>query len=141
MSTPLRISRRKFLGGAGVTLALPLLGAMSPSRAQAPAQPPRRMICINTSLGLHTPNLFPKKDGKDYILLSNSSRGLMKIDAQGIGSQEAIEQKIDDKAGLSYETIEVLKGVVQLDRLGEDTAVALIAGPDGKENLTTIELP
>lgn len=82
-----------------------------------------------------------KKDGKDYILLSNSSRGLMKIDAQGIGSQEAIEQKIDDKAGLSYETIEVLKGVVQLDRLGEDTAVALITGPDGKEDLKTIELP
>jgi hypothetical protein len=82
-----------------------------------------------------------KKDGKDYILLSNSSRGLMKIDAQGIGSQEGIEQKIDDKAGLSYETIEVLKGVVQLDRLGEDMAVALIAGPDGKEDLKTIELP
>lgn len=26
------------------------------------------MICINTSLGLHTPNLFPTKTGRDYEL-------------------------------------------------------------------------
>lgn len=82
-----------------------------------------------------------EKDGKDYILLANSSRGLMKIDAQGIGSQEGINERIEDKAGLSYETIEVLKGVVQLDRLNDGTAVALIQGADGKENLQTIELP
>jgi hypothetical protein len=82
-----------------------------------------------------------EKEGKDYILLSNSNRGLMKIDAQGIGSQSPINEKIDDKAGLSYETIEVLKGVVQLDRLSDGTAVALIQGADGKENLQTIELP
>lgn len=68
MSTPLTISRRKFLRGAGVTLALPLLGAMNPLRAQSATQPPRRMICINTSLGLHTPNLFPEQAGKDYGL-------------------------------------------------------------------------
>ena len=68
MSTSHRISRRRFLRGAGVTLALPLLEAMIPSRAQAATAPPRRMICINTSLGLHTPNLFPEKAGKDYAL-------------------------------------------------------------------------
>ena len=68
------LSRRTFLRGAGVTLALPLLEAMTPWRARAAAAtaaaaaPPRRMICINTSLGLHTPNLFPEKTGKDYAL-------------------------------------------------------------------------
>ena len=68
------LSRRTFLRGAGVTLALPLLEAMTPWRARAAAAtaaaaaPPRRMICINTSLGLHTPNLFPEKAGKDYAL-------------------------------------------------------------------------
>ena len=67
MSTPHRISRRTFLRGAGVTLALPLLEAMIPLRAAA-ALPPRRMICINTTLGLHTPNLFPATAGKDYVL-------------------------------------------------------------------------
>jgi hypothetical protein len=63
-----RISRRTFLRGAGVTLALPLLEAMIPHRARAAATPPpRRMLCINTTLGLHTPNLFPEKAGKDYV--------------------------------------------------------------------------
>ncbi|MGV3722204.1 MAG: DUF1552 domain-containing protein [Actinomycetota bacterium] len=66
-----RIHRRAFLRGAGVTLALPLLDAMAPSRARAgtgATAPPRRMICINTTLGLHTPNLFPVKAGPDYEL-------------------------------------------------------------------------
>lgn len=63
-----RISRRTFLRGAGVSLALPMLGAMSPLRGLAAAEPPRRLICINTTLGLHTPNLFPEKAGKDYEL-------------------------------------------------------------------------
>lgn len=61
------LSRRTFLRGAGVTLALPLLEAMSSLRAAA-ATAPRRMICINTTLGLHTPNLFPEKAGRDFEL-------------------------------------------------------------------------
>ena len=68
MATPQRFSRRTFLRGTGVTLALPLLESMVPLRAQAATQPPRRMICINTTLGLHTPNLFPSAAGKDYAL-------------------------------------------------------------------------
>ena len=62
-------NRRTFLRAAGVTLTLPLLEAMTHERAHAAAvEPPRRMICINTSLGLHTPNLFPTQPGKDYEL-------------------------------------------------------------------------
>jgi len=68
MTVARRFSRRTFLRGAGVTLALPLLEVMTPLRAQAAATPPRRMICINTTLGLHTPNLFPAAAGKDYEL-------------------------------------------------------------------------
>ena len=67
-----RLSRRTFLRGTGVTLTLPLLEAMVPVRAQAKSssrgEPPRRMICINTTLGLHTPNLFPTRAGRDYEL-------------------------------------------------------------------------
>jgi hypothetical protein len=69
MTAHRRISRRAFLRGAGVTLTLPLLDAMLPARVQAAASaPPRRMICINATLGLHTPNLFPKQAGRDYEL-------------------------------------------------------------------------
>jgi hypothetical protein len=42
---------------------------MRPTRAAVRiAEPPRRMICINTTLGLHTPNLFPSQTGRDYEL-------------------------------------------------------------------------
>ncbi len=70
MITGMGYSRRTFLRGAGVTLTLPLLDAMSPRvvKAAADKEPPRRMICINTSLGLHTPNLFPTQTGHKYEL-------------------------------------------------------------------------
>jgi hypothetical protein len=70
MSVSNRICRRSLLRGAGVTLTLPLLEAMQPrsSRAAEAAEPPRRMICINTTLGLHTPYLFPTATGRDYEL-------------------------------------------------------------------------
>ena len=70
MSVSNRICRRSLLRGAGVTLTLPWLEAMQPrnSRAAEAAEPPRRMICINTTLGLHTPYLFPTATGRDYEL-------------------------------------------------------------------------
>lgn len=70
MSVSNRICRRSLLRSAGVTLTLPLLEAMQSrsSRAAEAAKPPRRMICINTTLGLHTPYLFPTAAGRDYEL-------------------------------------------------------------------------
>ena len=62
----MKLTRRTFLRAAGVTVALPALEAHS-SAAQA-AKPPRRMVCINTPLGLHPAAFFPEKAGKDYPL-------------------------------------------------------------------------
>lgn len=64
-----KCSRRTFLRGVGVTLTLPMLEVMISRRAlAATVEPPRRMILVNTTLGLHTPNLFPAQAGKDYEL-------------------------------------------------------------------------
>lgn len=64
-----RLSRRTLLRGAGVSLTLPLLESMAPLQAQSTStETPRRMICINNTLGLHTPNLFPTQTGCDYEL-------------------------------------------------------------------------
>jgi BMFP domain-containing protein YqiC len=62
----MNLSRRTFLRAAGVTLALPLL-EMHAVGAPA-AKTPRRMVCINTPLGLHPAAFFPEKAGKDYAL-------------------------------------------------------------------------
>jgi hypothetical protein len=63
-------TRRQFLRGAGVALALPWLEALAPRRSllAAPEGPPRRTVLIMTNLGMHGPNFFPEKAGKDYAL-------------------------------------------------------------------------
>jgi|SRR5262245_3017878 len=64
----MQLSRRTFLRAAGVSLALPWLDAMVPGRALAADVGPRRMVCICTPLGLHAPQFFPEKPGKDFAL-------------------------------------------------------------------------
>ena len=82
-----------------------------------------------------------RKDGHDYILMANSKHGVIKIPAEGIGEAEGIkEAKVSGKAGVGYETIASLKGVVQLDRFDKDNAILLIQTNSGL-NLETIELP
>src|SRR5438128_762501 len=66
-SMHLTLNRRRFLRAAGVSLALPWLDALAPAQ-NAAAGPPRRMVCICTPLGLHAPNLFPERAGRDYAL-------------------------------------------------------------------------
>src|SRR5205807_6440448 len=41
-----------------------------------------------------------KKGGKEYILLANSARGVMKISTEGIDKAEGITAKVNDTAGL-----------------------------------------
>jgi hypothetical protein len=81
-----------------------------------------------------------KKDGVDYILMANSNRGVMKLDASDLGSYHQITDKIAGTKGVPYETIEALQGVRRLDRLDEGLALAMVATGDAL-NLTTIALP
>src|SRR6185436_10625562 len=65
----MNLHRRTFLRATGVAMALPLFDALLPKRARgAEAAVPRRMVCINTPLGLHPANFFPAKAGRDYEL-------------------------------------------------------------------------
>jgi hypothetical protein len=82
-----------------------------------------------------------KKDGKDYVLMSNSSRGMMKIDLAGIDKIEGIKERIDGTAGLKYETIKGKHGVQKLDAFGKDHALILMREKGGKLNVETMELP
>jgi hypothetical protein len=78
-----------------------------------------------------------EKDGKQFLLLSNSARGVMKISTDSIEKQPALETKVADKAGLPYETIAELKDVEQLDKLGNANAIILVKGG----TLSAITLP
>ena len=82
-----------------------------------------------------------RKDGKDFLLLSNSARGVMKISTENIARNEGITTPVKDTAGQTYETIKELTGVVQLDRLNDDNVVVLIQAADGTQDLRTVVLP
>jgi hypothetical protein len=59
------ISRRTFLRGSGVALALPLLDGMAPvAKAADKPKVPRRMICVMSPLGLDHDQLYPKEAGR-----------------------------------------------------------------------------
>src|SRR4051812_19470050 len=67
------LSRRTFLRGAGVCLALPLLEAMLPARIRAAGNAaavtsPRRILAINVPLGFIPEKFFPAQTGADYEL-------------------------------------------------------------------------
>ncbi len=82
-----------------------------------------------------------EQSGETYVLMANSARGVMKIKTAGVDDIDAIEERINGTAGLSYETIEDWKGIVQLDRLGESHAVVIQETEDGKKHLKSMELP
>ena len=82
-----------------------------------------------------------RKDGKDFLLLSNSARGVMKISTENIARNEGITTAVPGTAGQAYETIKELQGVVQLDQLNEDNVVVIVQSADGTQDLRTVPLP
>jgi hypothetical protein len=84
-----------------------------------------------------------KKDGKEFLLLANSSRGVMKISTEGIEQAEGITKPVPDGGtrGQTYDTIAELKGIMQLDRLDDTHGLVLVRNDDGKQDLKSIDLP
>lgn len=80
------------------------------------------------------------KDSKPFALMANSARGVMKVSLEDIERIDAIVERIQDKAGLKYDTLSDLKGVEHLDKLGETHAVLLVRTPKGL-SIQTIQLP
>lgn len=61
------LSRRAVLRGAGISLGLPFLDAMSPAFAAGAAVPrAKRFVGVSLSLGLHGPHLIPQGAGTKY---------------------------------------------------------------------------
>jgi hypothetical protein len=82
-----------------------------------------------------------QKGGKDYLLLANSARGVMKISTEGIAERESISEPVRDTAGQPYEKITEMKGIEQLDLLDKDNALVVVRTPNGSMNLETVPLP
>lgn len=83
-----------------------------------------------------------QKDGKDYLLLANSSRGVMKVSTDKIEEASDIKEPVRGAAtaGLKYETIEGVKGVEQLSQFDSRNAL-VIRKTDAGQNLEALPLP
>lgn len=83
------------------------------------------------------------KDKKDYALMANNARGVMKITLEGIDKAEHISKGVGGggTAGTKFETVKELEGVVQLDKLDDDRALIVVEGKDKGLSLKTIKLP
>lgn len=84
-----------------------------------------------------------QKDGKEFLLLANSSRGVMKVNTDKIETVEGIAQPVPDgnTKGLTYETIPGWTGVDQLERLDARHALVIRHTDNGAVNLETLLLP
>ena len=82
-----------------------------------------------------------KKDGKEFLLMSNSSRGVMKIPTATFGTAPGITAKVTtETAGIAYETIASMKGVEQMDQLDAQRSIVLARTATGL-NLSAVALP
>jgi len=82
-----------------------------------------------------------KKDGAEYLLMSNTTRGVMKIPTKDFASQSAITEPVKTgTAGITYETIKSMTGIEQLDLLDASHSIVVAKTPTGLA-LQTVALP
>jgi len=79
------------------------------------------------------------KDGKHFILMANSARGVMKLPADNLGTFQPITKQTEI-TGVPYETIASLKGVQQLDKFDDANALVLMTSGSSLD-LRTVPLP
>ena len=76
-----------------------------------------------------------QKGGKNFILMANNSRGVMKLTADHLDSYKPIVAHTEI-TGVPYETVASLKGVTQLDKFDDSNALVLMGS-----DLRTVPLP
>jgi hypothetical protein len=82
-----------------------------------------------------------KKDGREFLLMSNTSRGVMKIPTDGFAAASPITAPVrTETGGIGYETIASMTGIEQLDLL-DSTRTIVLSRAEGALNLTTVALP
>ena len=84
-----------------------------------------------------------QKGNSDYLLMSNTSRGVMKIPTEDFGSQPGLTEPVHggNKAGIAYETVSQITGVEQLALLDDQHAIVIARNDAGVANLEAVALP
>lgn len=82
------------------------------------------------------------KDGKKFLLVIHTKRGVMKVSTEGIGRKDGLTTPVSGggTAGQTFEKVPELEGAVQLDKVSDTEAVVVFA-KDGALTLKTVALP
>ena len=80
-------------------------------------------------------------DDEEFLLMANNSRGVMKIKTADLTEAEQLTEKVDDTAGVAYETLADWTGVLQLDTFGKEHVIILVQGEDGGLSLKVVPNP
>ena len=80
------------------------------------------------------------KGGQEYLLMSNTSHGVMKIPTSQFASAAPITARVGGTQG-AFEKIAALQGVEQLDLLDNGRTILIVRGADGARSLTAVVLP
>jgi hypothetical protein len=82
-----------------------------------------------------------KKDGKEFLLMSNNSRGVMKIPTNSFATAAPITEPVkSETAGVPYEKITSMAGIEQMDLLDAQRSIVLARTTSGL-NLAAVPLP
>ncbi len=125
-----------------------------PTASLKPGEKVKGVTIADLGAGNQPLDMVPyKKDGHDFILIANSSRGLVKLRADALENYAAIDSptQVDGPAGVPYDK-QALQNVQQLAAFDATTAVVLIGKPGpgpafapgkpaGPLTLQTIALP
>jgi len=84
-----------------------------------------------------------RSGGDQFLLIANSSRGVMKLPTAGFSGARPLSERVSDgaTAGIVYEKIKTWAEVSQLDLLDEQHALILRRGANASLDLATLSLP
>jgi hypothetical protein len=82
-----------------------------------------------------------RKDGRDFLLMSNNSRGVMKVATADVAAGAPITTPVETPTGgISFEPIASMRGVEQMDLLNAQSSI-VVARADNALHLQVLPLP
>jgi hypothetical protein len=83
-----------------------------------------------------------KKDGKEFLLMANTTRGVMKIPTEGFATATPITMPVtSETAGVPFQKVPSMARVQQLDLLDATHSVVLVGSNAAGLDLQAVELP
>jgi hypothetical protein len=83
-----------------------------------------------------------EKDGQEFLLTANNSRGVMKIPTQGFATAAPITTPVEtETGGVPFETVTSMTGIEQLDKLDDGHSIVVARTAAGGLDLQVVPLP